>query len=296
MAEDDQIIITSSVAVAIEIIARAVCRPDAPIGLETPGDPQLGARLDMSRLAHVPVKVDREGLVLPRQPLGAVVTSAALHAPTGATLSSARADALAGWSRDQASWIVERDCLGHLAFDGAKPRSPLRARIVERTLYVRGLDRLTYPGIGLAFILAPRELVPALTEQRCRVDGRLGRLDQLVLARFITEGGLAAHLRALRPALREREAGLRRVLAPFVGRAVGEPVSGGATLFVPAGALPPAALCAALSAAGLPSRALSEFGQAGGVEGVVIPFADLSPAEIEQLHDPVGAMLAAESV
>lgn len=217
LAEEEDVIVTSSVASAVEIVARVVCSPGRPIAIEDPGDPRLAARLNYAGLPHIRVPVDQDGVTIPSsagENVAAIVASIALQAPTGVCTAATRRDALIRFARDHQAWIVEQDCHGHSAACESRSAPPLRATDSERTIYVRGLDKLVFPGLSLGFILAPRQLVPALVAERQRVDRRLGNLDQLALARFVGEGALAAHLRALRPALRDRLECLRAALQP----------------------------------------------------------------------------------
>ena len=81
----------------------------------------------------------------------------------------------------------------------------------------------------LGFLVAPRPLVHRLTELKSATDRYTPGLMQLVLARFISEGRLAAHVRRMRTLYRDRRAALLAALARHAADVldVGEPPDAG---------------------------------------------------------------------
>lgn len=85
------------------------------------------------------------------------------------------------------------------------------------------------PGLRIGFVVTPRELVARLTAPKTATDRYAPGLMQLVLARFIAEGRLAAHVRRMRTLYRERRAALLDALATHAAEVldVGEPPDAG---------------------------------------------------------------------
>jgi hypothetical protein len=72
-----------------------------------------------------------------------------------------------------------------------------------------------HPGLRIGFIVAPRSLVPALTQARRLNDSHESALLQYALARFISEGHLARHVRRMSEVYTRRRAALLEMLIRF---------------------------------------------------------------------------------
>lgn len=182
-----------------EAIARLVC---VTRGFSAPPDQVLvtaGAGAALSVIANV---------------LRARAEDSVIYDPG---MSATRRKGLLNWAVAGNGWIVERDCDGWAAGIAASP-PPLRTTHgADRIIYVRSLTELLCPAIPFTFIVAPPALASELGERLGCNGIAPSRDDQLTLARFIGEGGLAAHLRRLRRALAERREWLRARLAPHAG-------------------------------------------------------------------------------
>lgn len=234
VCDPDQIVVVSGSQQGIDLTARVVAAPGEAAWFEEPGYGAARAALAAARLRVALVPADGEGIdvargiaVAPEARLAVVTPS--YHYPLGATLSLPRRRALLAWAHATGAWILEDDYYGDYRFAG-RPQTPLYALDRhERVLYLGTFSKMLAPGLRLGYLVAPRPLVTRLTDLKSASDRYTPGLMQLVLARFIAEGRLAAHVRRMRAVYRDRRAALLDALARHAGDVldVGEPPDAG---------------------------------------------------------------------
>jgi GntR family transcriptional regulator / MocR family aminotransferase len=234
VCDPDQIVVVSGSQQGIDLTARVVAAPGEAAWFEEPGYGAARAALAAARLRVVLVPADGEGIDVangiahaPEARLAVVTPS--YHYPLGATLSLPRRRALLGWAHATGAWVLEDDYYGDYRFAG-RPQTPLHALDRhERVLYLGTFSKMLAPGLRLGYLVAPRALVARLTELKTATDRYTPGLMQLVLARFIAEGRLAAHVRRMRAVYRDRRAALLAALDRHARDvlAVGEPPDAG---------------------------------------------------------------------
>ena len=77
-------------------------------------------------------------------------------------------------------------------------------------------NRVLFPGLCVAFLVAPAALIEPLRAAHAIVGGRASLASQLALREFIGEGHLARHLRRRRQAYAERRAALLECLEGLI--------------------------------------------------------------------------------
>lgn len=234
VCDPDQIVVVSGSQQGIDLTARVVASPGEAAWFEEPGYGAARAALAAARLRVVLVPADRDGIDVARGIADAPTARLAMvtpsyHYPLGGTLSLPRRRALLAWAHATGAWILEDDYYGEYRFAG-RPQLPLYA--LDRhalVLYLGTFSKMLAPGLRIGFIVAPRPLVQRLTDLKSSTDRYTPGLMQLVLARFISEGRLAAHVRRMRTLYRERRAALLDALATHASDVldVGEPPDAG---------------------------------------------------------------------
>lgn len=230
----DQIVVVSGSQQGIDLTARVVAAPGDAAWFEEPGYGAARAALAAARLRVVLVPADRDGIDVARGIADAptarlAVVTPSFQYPLGGTLSLPRRRALLAWAHATGAWILEDDYYGEYRFAG-RPQLPLYALDRHaRVLYLGTFSKMLAPGLRIGFVVAPHPLVQRLTELKTATDRYTPGLMQLVLARFIAEGRLAAHVRRMRTLYRERRAALLQALATHASDVleVGEPPDAG---------------------------------------------------------------------
>ncbi len=234
VCDPDQIVVVSGSQQGIDLTARVVASPGDTAWFEDPGYGAARAALTAARLNVALVPADRDGIDVARGIADAPTARLAMvtpsyHYPLGGTLSLPRRRALLAWAHATGAWILEDDYYGEYRFAG-RPQPTLYALDRHaRVLYLGTFSKMLAPGLRIGFVVAPRPLVQRLTELKMATDRYTPGLMQLVLARFIAEGRLAAHVRRMRTLYRERRAALLDALATHARDVldVGEPPDAG---------------------------------------------------------------------
>lgn len=211
--EPHQIIITDGTAQSLELIARLLCDPGDRVWVENPcywGASQTLADLG---LQLEPVDVDDDGMPLPPRRSGARPRLAYLtpshQFPTGAVMPLARRLQWLAHAREHGLLLVEDDYDSEYRYTG-KPFPSLQGLDNEvdtgaHVLYLGSFSKTMYPGIRVGFMVVPASLAEVFGQASADFYRDGDQLVQLGLARFISEGHYATHVRALR-----REFGTRR--------------------------------------------------------------------------------------
>lgn len=207
-ADPDTIIIAAGAGAAIGAITAAVAGEGAMARTADPECPSIIEGLAVHAITPRPLEGDTR----------CAIVSAALHVPTGASLSAPARRALLQWAGTGERWIIERDCSGWAACASGHPIPPLAADpAAARVIYVRGFADILFPGLPLCFVVAPQEIAGTIRAALARHAACPSRADQLAFKSFIDEGYLAAHLRRLKRALPERRETLVRLLLRYAG-------------------------------------------------------------------------------
>jgi len=215
----EQILVVAGSQQGIDLAARALARPGDAIWTEEPGYPVGRAALDAAALERVPIPVDTEGLDVAAGVKRAPAARLALvtpshHYPLGYTMSLRRRLALLDWAERADAWILEDDYDGEYRY-GGRPLAPLYSLDRgHRVLYLGTFSKVLAPGLRLGYLVVPAGAVDAFAALKAASDRHAPSLTQRVLARFIGEGRLAAHLRRMRGLYARR----RRALLDALGR------------------------------------------------------------------------------
>lgn len=196
-ATPEDLVITNGTQQALDLVARVLLGPGDVIAVEDPGYRpavqlfrSLGARV-------VGVPVDREGLVVDRLPPNArvVYVTPSHQFPLGVAMSLPRRRALLAWAERRDAAIVEDDYDSEFRF-GGRPLDPLKTLDAGgRVIYVGTFSKTMLPALRLGFLVLPPSLRLAAIKAKLVSDWHSPSLAQLALARFITDGSFARHLR-----------------------------------------------------------------------------------------------------
>jgi GntR family transcriptional regulator/MocR family aminotransferase len=273
----NRIVICSGFHHGLQLIAHALtARRVRAVAVEAYG---FGAYRDLltgAGLRIPPLYVDergaRTGDLTALGNVGAALLTPAHQYPTGVELRPDRRTAAIDWARSTGGLILEDDYDGEFRYD-RQPVGALQGLDPDRVAYFGSTSKSLAPGLRLAWMVLPAEIVPDVLDAKGIVDAA-SSLDQLTLAEFIESGAYDRHVRAMRLRYKARRDQLVAVLAD---RAPDVRVSGMAAGLQAVLELPPGTEHAVVQAAarkGLAITGMQEFRYEGAGIGWRLPTHD----------------------
>jgi GntR family transcriptional regulator / MocR family aminotransferase len=220
-----QIFVTSGYRHSMELIAHALLKEGDRVWVENPGFPPTRDLLGHMHIAVVPVRVDREGMVVsdgtevaPRA--RAAVVTPAHQSPLCVSLSLTRRLALLDWAARNNAWIIEDDYDGEYRYI-SRPLPALKSLDRDgRVLYAGTFSKVLFPSLRLAYLVVPETQVERFEQISQALAGGSPELTQAIVAAFITEGHFARHIQRMRKLYAERRqataAGLESALGKHI--------------------------------------------------------------------------------
>ncbi|WP_187829749.1 PLP-dependent aminotransferase family protein [Labrys sp. KNU-23] len=217
----EQVIIFSSTVQAAAMAAHVLLNQGDRVLLEDPGHVTQLATLTACGLRVEPVPVDDDGFDIAAHdhaasPARLAIVSAVEQFPFGCTMSAARRQALLDWAAAEDGWVLEDDFNSEIRWSGA-PVPPLHAGNSGRVVYTSSFNRVLAPGLRLAYLVAPQELIEAFKLAQRIFSFYAPLPDQALVAEFMRSGHLASHLRRMRAIYRERAGTLADGLRSHLG-------------------------------------------------------------------------------
>lgn len=286
-----QIVITSGLAETVELVARAALRQGETVAVEDPGHSVLLQAIANSGLLPVPVRVDGQGFDIDRAPEGcaAVVVTPSRQFPLGMTMPLARRLRLLEWARETGGLVLEDDFDGEIRYRGQPLPAMMSLDDRHRVLYVGSFSKVMFPALRLAYAVLPEPLVPPVKQVISGIGPKASLVSQPVLARYITEGGFATHLRRMRRLYGARQKALLDAIARHAaGLLEAEPEAGGMHLIGRPGPLLKGRMtdrqaCQIAEGAGVTVRPLSAlFAGPADAEGFALGYAGYAPEELDR--------------
>jgi DNA-binding transcriptional MocR family regulator len=149
-------------------IAESLGRPLIPVAMDDEG--MIPAALEQSARKHGP---------------GAVYLMPSIHNPTGAVMTEARRREIAGLLERAELYAIE-DAANAMLLEHPEPAIARFAP--ERALLVASVSKVLSPGLRLAFLLAPRSLVAALSRQIWATSWMTSPIGAELVAMWLEDG------------------------------------------------------------------------------------------------------------
>lgn len=220
--EADQIVVVGSTLQAANLVAHVLLDVGDTVGVEDPAYAMLLSTLRSAGLKLAPIPVSGQGIgaddIARHAPEARLVlVSPVGQFPAGSTMSEPAIEGLLAWAGAARGWIFEDDFNSEIRWRGA-PLVPLAARKGgERVIHVSSFNRVLAPGLRLAYLVVPCELVPAFLAVQDSLSCYAPLTHQHLVADFMASGELASHIRRTRALYRDRAAAMMAALEDRVG-------------------------------------------------------------------------------
>ncbi len=216
-ARPERVVICSGFHHGLTLMAKAlVARRVRAVAVESYGLDLHRDVLTDAGLRLPPLYVDERGArtddLAGLRGIGAVVLTPAHQYPTGVALHPARRAAAVDWARATGGLILEDDYDGEFRYD-RQPVGALQGLDSERVVYFGTVSKSLAPGLRLAWMVLPEELVPDIVAAKGHADWTTSALEQLTLAEFIASGAYDRQVRSMRLRYRRRRDQLVTTLA-----------------------------------------------------------------------------------
>lgn len=211
----EDVLVTSGAQQAFDILARTlVISGRTVVALEDPGYPPLRAAFLAAGARIVPVRVDRDGIVVDAIPADAnVICVCPSHQfPLGATLSPVRRRELLSLARERGALIIEDDYDGEFRFEGGALEALRTPDAADLVFYVGTFSKCMLPALRLGYVAAPGWAMPTLVAAKNCMDWHSPVPIQASVAGFIAEGHLTRHVRKMREIYKRRRNALIEAL------------------------------------------------------------------------------------
>ncbi|MBY4595749.1 PLP-dependent aminotransferase family protein [bacterium BD-1] len=283
-----QVLITSGVHQAVDLVTRLLTDPGDRVWLEDPGYWGLRGVLAVNGLQVVPAAVDSEGMhpptVAPCEAPRLIFVTPSHQYPLGAVMSLRRRAALLDYARHHGSWIVEDDYDSEFRFAG-HPIASLQGLVDDApVIYVGTFSKTLYPGLRIAYAVLPKSLVEPMRTAHAELYREGHLVTQAALADFIDQGHYAAHIRRMRLIYAGRRNALLGLVQRWLGPQWVHPFDSPAGLHVvlqlPAG-MNDVSVAKAAAAQGVHVRPLSRYyASQQAVSGLLLGFACVPESEM----------------
>jgi len=200
--ETSQIVVTTGIRHAIDLVSRTLIGNETAYYVEDPGykglTPLLRAVED--RIVYIPT--DEEGFsVSDAEPYGrpgVVYVTPAHQAPLGVTMSIDRRSQLLSWAAARDIWIVEDDYDSEFSY-GLSPLPALKAIDREdRVIHCGSFNKSLFPSLRIGYMVVPDAIRGRVIEVRSAAGRSNSIVEQVALASYINDGDFARHLRSSR--------------------------------------------------------------------------------------------------
>ncbi|KDP89183.1 MocR-like pyridoxine biosynthesis transcription factor PdxR [Cupriavidus basilensis] len=221
--EPEQIILTTGIHQAIDLIARLLGDVGDKAWMEDPGYWGTRSLLNSAGIETIPVPVDSEGLAPDaatlQNPPRFIFATPSHQYPLGMVMSLSRRRMLLEYARQRGAWIVEDDYDSEFRFEGRPLASLQGLDEHDRVIYMGTFSKTLFPGLRMGFMVLPKPLAPHFATGLSELfrEGQL--VQQAVLADFIEEGHYATHIRRMRQRYAQRQGLLRESIAARLGAA-----------------------------------------------------------------------------
>jgi len=241
----EQVILTAGFQQGIDLAAHLFAGTNRSVVMEAPTNRGAAFLFETYGSRIIPVPVDQHGIDverLPEERVKLIYVTPSHQFPIGVTMTLHRRLALLEWAARCGAYVLEIDHDADFRYDG----SPLPSlQSLDRhgcVIYVNSFSRSIGPGLGIGYIVVPRDLIkPAITIKSLMAN-ELPWLEQVALAQFVRDGSWETHVKRMRRTCELRRNALVAALRTHLPGAMHSGAEAGTHLFVtlPPGS-PPAA-------------------------------------------------------
>jgi GntR family transcriptional regulator / MocR family aminotransferase len=219
-ARPEQIIILAGAQLALNLALRVLIRGHELIAVENPCNQGAAYLFESLGMTVLPLRVDARGIdaeSLVKSDARLVYLTPSHQFPMGPTLSLSRRKTIVEWAQRTGAYILEDDYDSEFRYDDS-PFPALKALAPARVIYLGTFSKSLGAGLRIGFAIFPEALGEAAGTAKALLDNGHVWLEQAALARFISGGGFARHVRRIRQSWKSRRDALLEGLRSRLGK------------------------------------------------------------------------------
>jgi DNA-binding transcriptional MocR family regulator len=201
--DPEQIVLTESGTRAVDLICRLLIEPGDCVLVDDPCYFNFHAllRAHRAKLVSVPYTpsgpdLDAFRKILAEHRPRMYITNAALHNPTGATLSSLVAHRLLEIAKEHELTIIEDDIFADFEDEPARRLAALDG--LDRVVHIGSFSKTLSAATRCGFIAARRDWIESLTDLKIALSFGASRFSAELVLRTLTDGTYRKHVENLR--------------------------------------------------------------------------------------------------
>lgn len=204
-AEPAELLLTSGCQQGLDLLRQTLLQPGDEVIVENPTYPGALSLFCQRQYNCIGVPVGAQGLkldaleeVLQRRQPKLIYVVPTFHNPTGVTMDLAARRRLIELAAQYRVPIVEDEIYRDLRYEGAALPSLKALDPYGVVIYLNSFSKVSFPGLRVGWMVAPRLLIEHLQALRQRTDLHGNLLAQAALADFARQGLLNKHLQRCR--------------------------------------------------------------------------------------------------
>ncbi|MFZ0590351.1 MAG: PLP-dependent aminotransferase family protein [Bryobacteraceae bacterium] len=224
--ETDDLIVTNGCQQALDLLARVLAPSGETVVLEDPVYHGLLKVFERVGANIIPAPVGEEGVkpetieaILSRHKPRAIVLTPSFQNPTGTSIPGSSRRRIVELAQRSGVILIENDIYSELRYEGESVSTFKRLDEAGNVILLRSYSKVSFPGLRVGWVLAPRPVVQRLAECKQTCDLHSDHLSQAVLLRFAESGELERHLNKSRGANAQRLSAALAACARYLPRA-----------------------------------------------------------------------------
>jgi GntR family transcriptional regulator/MocR family aminotransferase len=212
----DQVLVTAGTTQAVGIVSRLLLQGgNKTCVLEDPVTIDIQHIISGFGGRVIPVPVDEQGLQTDALPTGRIpgfiYVTPSHQFPLGVTMPIQRRVGLLEYAQRSGAYIVEDDYDSEFRYE-SPPVSSIQGLDPQRVVYIGTFSKTLCPAMRIGYIVFPPDLVNRGRQVKWFIDLHNASVDQLILARFISEGYFLRHVSNMKKVHRQK----RKVLVEAI--------------------------------------------------------------------------------
>ncbi len=195
----EQILITNGAAQSFDLLSQLVLGNEYAL-MEDPISYGVRNTLAHHRVKLQSIRIDEYGMTtsaLPQNSPKLIFTTPNHQFPTGSILPAGRRIEMIKYAQQHNCYIVEDDYDSEFRFDGS-PIQSMQFLDPEHVIYVGTFSKTLMPALRIGYMVLPPSLYKAMYTAKYISDLHTPILEQLTLARFLSNGSFERHIRKMR--------------------------------------------------------------------------------------------------